>query len=237
MGKENERENGGTGTEIQPAPKKGRKRISSDDTRTSEENTRGTGTGTGTGRTTDTEKADSEGKSVEPVELVQVNSSVPAPEVKPAKKKVRKKRTVKKAEPVFSSTQISTFLIAVTGIIASREGLEIFALNEFEAQQIAEPLSQMIVDSGYSEKVGKYANPIALVTACVMIFAPKFIIFSQQQKAKKIEKSGGLKIESVDKERKTSGSNRRSDSGTNEGSKSHSQINDTSILASIPSIA
>lgn len=199
--------------------------------------TKGTGrTGTGTGRT-DTE-TDKKGKASEPLELPEVKeTSVPAPETpKQTKKRTRKKKVQKQPTP-FSSEQIQSLLMVATGIIASRKGFEVFALNEKEAEQIAVPLSQIIVEVGVSETVGKYSPYISLVTACLMIFAPKFIIFSQMQKAKKIEKNGGLKLEPINKKSENNGSNRRTDTGTSDGSGHKPEHVNPSVLASIPSLA
>lgn len=235
MGKEVTKQNDGIGTEIEPITKKGRKRTGSDDTRTDKKN--GVGTGTGTAGTGNTE-ADSTGESQQLSELAEITSPVPIPEKPTTKKSTRKKkRTVKKQQPVFSSEQITTLIMAVSGIASAKQGLEVFALSEVEARQIAEPLSQIIVDSGYSETFGKYGNYIALGTACLMIFVPRFIMFSQMQKAKKVEKRGGLKIEPNNKKSEGKGSNRTDNNGSNDRSNSTTETNGSSVLASIPSIA
>ena len=183
------------------------------------------------GGRTDTNAPEPEGKSEELLELAKVETPVPVPEKKPAKKRTRKKKQAK--QPSFSATQIQTLILAVSGIISAKEGMEIFAISEEESKQIAEPLAQIIIDSGYSETVGKYGNYIALVTACLMIFAPRFIVFAQQQKAKKIQKQGGLKLEPVKQERKTTGN----DSTNNKPTTGTKQTNDNSVLSSIPSLA
>ena len=122
--------------------------------------------------------------------------------------------------------------MAMSGIMASRPDFAIFALSEAEAQQLAQPIANIIENTGYSEAVGKYADHIALITACLMIFAPRIIVFSQQQKAKKIEKNGGLKLEPV-KERKSHGDS----AGDNKPTPDTKQNSNNAVLSSIPSLA
>ena len=198
-----------------------------------------TGTGTAeTGRTdTGRSKAGRAGadtaevKSTDSMGLAEVNTAVPTPEPKStATKRKRKKKAVK--PPTFSSEQISALIMAMSGIMASRPDFAIFALSEAEAQQLAQPIANIIENTGYSEAVGKYADHIALITACLMIFAPRIIVFSQQQKAKKIEKNGGLKLEPV-KERKSHGDS----AGDNKPTPDTEQNSNNAVLSSIPSLA
>lgn len=209
----------------------GRKRKSGSDTRTDTPETGRTAGASDTGATGTPEVKD---KDV--LGLVEVASPVPVPEKAPAKKRTvkRKKKTTK--QEGFSSTQIQTLIMAMSGILASRPDFAIFALSETEAKQLAEPIANIITNTGYSEQVGKYADHIALVTACLMIFAPRLIVFSQQQKVKKIEKNGGLKLEPV-KEGKNKNSSGTTNSGASNRSTDNVRNDDTGVLASIPSLA
>lgn len=210
---------------------------------TGKEKRSGYDTGTGTAETgrTDTGRAKTERtgadtaaevKSADSMGLAEVNTAVPVPEPKKATtaKRKRKKKAVK--PPTFSSEQISALIMAMSGIMASRPDFAIFALSEAEAQQLAQPIANIIENTGYSEAVGKYADHIALITACLMIFAPRIIVFSQQQKAKKIEKNGGLKLEPV-KERKSIGDS----AGNNKSAPDTKQDSNNAVLSSIPSLA
>ena len=210
----------------------------SDDTRadTAEKGRGRTDTaGNGKGRTDTT---DTKGKSGELLELAEVEGNIPTPEAPKKTKKRGRKKKVTKSTPVFSSEQIKSLLMVVTGIFSSREGMEVFALSESEAEQIAVPLSEIIVDTGCSEAFGKYGNYISLTTAILLIFIPKIMIYMQMQKLKKIEKNGGLQLEPVDsKKSKNEGSNKSVSGGTSNGSGSTAKNDDKSLLSSIPALA
>ena len=137
------------------------------------------------------------------------SSKAPAPAA-PQKQQRRKKAPAKKQNATgFNAEQISALILSVSTITASRPGLEVFALTEPEAMQIATPLANMIAKSETLSKAGEYSDAISLVTACLVVMVPRLLIYSDQQKKKKLEKNGGLKI--VREETKTSGSNRGSD--------------------------
>ena len=218
----------GTGTDT------GKGRSSSDSGTGTAKTGRGRKTGTG-GTGTDTTDQKGKDESVLAVPEI-VESPVPVPEKKPAKKRTTKKKKVVKKQPSFSADQISTLLMGVTSILASRPGMEVFMLSETECNQIAVPLANMIEESGYSESVGKYSNQIALGSACLMIFIPRILIYIEQQKSKKVQQNGGLKLER-NKESKSDGSNRKSDSGTNAGSTGNVPRNDSNVIATLPALA
>lgn len=179
-----------------------------------------------------TDTTDQKGKVPELPKLVEVESPVPVPEKKPAKKRTAKKKKAVKKQPTFSPDQITALLMGVTGILASRPGMEVFALTETECNQIAVPLANMIEESGYSESVGKYSNQIALGSACLMIFIPRILIYIEQQKAKKIQQNGGLKLER-NKETKNSGDSR----GDSKSATTPKSNDDKAVLSSIPALA
>lgn len=198
----------------------------------------GTGTAkTGRGRKSSgtgepgTITTDTKGKVPELPELVEVESPVPVPEKKPAKKRTKKKKAVKK-QPAFSPDQISALLMGVNSILASRPGMEVFMLSETECNQIAVPLANIIEETGYSESVGKYSNQIALGSACLMIFIPRILIYIEQQKAKKVQMNGGLKLER-NKETKNSGDSR----GNSQPTTTPKSNDDKAVLSSLPALA
>ena len=70
-------------------------------------------------------------------------------------------------------------------MVASREGMSHWLISESEAKQISEPLANIIEKSEQLKSLGEHADAFALVTACLMIFAPRVIITLQTNKAKK----------------------------------------------------
>lgn len=149
----------------------------STDTRTAP----GTGAGAGDRTRTAEEKRGAE------TEKLPVLSPVPVPE-KPKKgttKKEPRKPRKKKAETSFGGDQLSALIVTISTIMASREGFEMFALSEIEAKQIAEPLSNMIAKSEQLSKVSEHADAVSLVTACIVIFVPRLMMFLDQQKKNK----------------------------------------------------
>lgn len=142
-----------------------------------------TAPGTGAGDRTRT----AEEKRGAETEKLPVLSPVPVPE-KPKKgttKKEPRKPRKKKTEPTFGGDQLSALIVTISAIIASREGFEMFALSEIEAKQIAEPLANMIAKSEQLSKVSEHADAVALVTACIVIFVPRLMLYLDQQKKNK----------------------------------------------------
>lgn len=192
--------------------------------------TAGTGTGTGTGTTTGA-RATTKGKQTEKSsELPPI--VVPQPEEK--KKRGRPPKTTtsvktKKNETSLNVSQITALIVATSSMMASREGFEHWMITEKEAQQIAQPLSNIIENNESFKKIAEHSDSIALVTACIMIFAPRIVITIQKGKKKKSVKKELKKIDnsgtSKTDNRRNDGQN--SDSGNDVGS---------SIYGSIPSI-
>ncbi|MBT2718068.1 hypothetical protein J7I90_19105 [Bacillus sp. ISL-57] len=116
--------------------------------------------------------------------------SIPG-EDKPAapKKKApaKKKAAAKKAD----ATQVQMLLLTVSGIIASRPGMEVWNLSAEESLQLAEPISNIIAkNEALNNVTSEHADAFALVMACFMIFVPKFIMHqaTKPKKAKQGEK-------------------------------------------------
>lgn len=131
------------------------------------------------------------------------------------KKKARKPRqTKKKDEPqTFTAQQLTALLVSISTIVASRPGCEMFALSEMEAEQIAKPLASMAAKSEKFAGMAEHSDAIALVTACVVIMAPRLMLFFDGQKQRKLKAAGGVKIvrtdEGKDKDRPGAGDNRK----------------------------
>ena len=147
----------------------------------------GTGTGTGTG-SSKTVKVKKTSKVSVLTDLPEVN--IPEPqETKP--KRTYTKRAKKEEENSFDSKQISAFIVAVSSMLASREGMSHWLITETEAEQISKPLSNIIAKSEKLKVVGEHADAFALVSACLMIFVPRLIITLQTNKVKKGVKKNG----------------------------------------------
>lgn len=196
------------------------------------------GAGVSTGNGNGSSAGKTEEKKIPQPRLLDVNGedSAPIPEV-PKKKQTRKKKTAKKKTEetsAFSSQQISMLLVSLSGVVASRPNLSMFALSEMEAEQIATPLSNILAKSEKLSAVGEHADAIALVSACLIIMLPRFMLYFETVKQNKIKANGGVKIvdKRKDKEAKSAGNNREA-SRTSSGEESTSV---DGVLAAIPAI-
>lgn len=162
--------------------------------------TTGTGTGTsGTGRGTsgtgngtsgtETIKTEKVGKVSVLTDLPDVN--IPEPQQPKQKRKYTKKAKEENTSSSFDSKQISAFIVAVSSMVASREGMTHWLISESEAEQIAKPLANIIAKSEQLKVLGEHADAFALVTACMMIFAPRLIITFQNKSKKGVIKTNG----------------------------------------------
>ena len=152
---------------------------SSKTTGTGTGNGTGTGTGTGSSKTIKTEKV---GKVSVLDNLPDVN--IPEPQQPKQKRKYNKKPKEENTSS-FDSKQITAFIVAVSSMVATREGMAHWLITEAEAEQIAKPLSNIIAKSEQLKVLGEHADAFALVSACLMIFAPRLIITLQTNKSKK----------------------------------------------------
>ena len=143
--------------------------------------TTGTATGTTSTGNTKTVKNEKVGKVSVLGELPDVN--IPEPQQPKQKRKYTKK--AKEENNSFDSKQITAFIVAVSSMVASREGMSHWLISEAEAEQIAKPLSNIIAKSEHLKVLGEHADAFALVSACLMIFAPRLIITLQTNKSKK----------------------------------------------------
>lgn len=166
-------------------------------TGTSGTGTSGTGTGTGTGSTKRI-KTEKVSKVSVLKDLPDVN--IPEPQQPKQKRKYTKKAKEENTSS-FDSKQISAFIVAVSSMVATREGMSHWLISEAEAEQIAKPLSNIIAKSEQLKVLGEHADAFALVSACLMIFAPRLIITFQTNKSKK----GVKKINGTGKHNDTKG--------------------------------
>lgn len=196
--------------------------------------TAGAGT-SGTGSSGGSGAGKTEEKKVPQSGLLDVAEAPPAPEA-PKKKQIKKKKPAKKkpdTAPALSSDQISSLIVSISTVIATRENLSMFALSEMEAEQIATPLANMIAKSEKLSAVNEHADAIALVSACLIIMLPRFIMYFDVIKQKKLQANGGVKIvDSRNKETKSTASDR----GADRAPATKQPINGDGISSAIPSI-
>lgn len=190
--------------------------------------------GAGTPARTDTGGPGTGGKAEKAQIPGLADVTVPPIPAEPQKKQRRKASTKKKKdEGPITTDQLQALILTATNIVATRPGCEVWALKPEEAKQLAQPIANMIAKSEHLQNMGEYADAIALITASVMIFGPRAYIFASQQKARKIQQSGGVKIvrgKAMEQKRKDAGSDR----GHDEASPAHAEKPTSSIYDTIP---
>lgn len=166
--------------------------------------------------------------------LAVLTDAPPVPDT-PKKQRKRKAPAKKKDEPQsFNAQQITALIVSISSIFASREGLEMFTLSELEAQQIATPLANIIAKNEKFSGVSEHADAIALVTACFVVMIPRFMLYFDAQKQKKLKAAGGVKlVDNRKNEKRESAGGAGKSAGV---STPQPAANDFSISASIPSI-
>ena len=110
---------------------------------------------------------------------------------KPQKKKAgRPKKTASKSGQI-DSTQIQILLVTMSALISSRPGMEIWNLSAQEAQQIADPLANILAkNEALGNAIGEHADAFALITACFVVFLPKALMYMASKPKK--PKNGDL---------------------------------------------
>ena len=99
--------------------------------------------------------------------------------------KPRKVNTKKAQSDVIDTTQINALIATVSAIVASRPDCEHWLLTEKEIDSITQPLAKMLAESEALSKINENSNQIALVIACVSVFAPRLFVTAQKMKEKK----------------------------------------------------
>jgi hypothetical protein len=119
-------------------------------------------------------------------------------EDKPKKKPGRPKASKPKQTKV-DTKQVELILLTVSGIIASREGMEVWNLTAEESKQLAEPIANIMAkNEALANVAGEHADAFALVMALFAIFVPKFLVWNAT-KPKKPKKGELVKYESTRK--------------------------------------
>ena len=156
-------------------------------------------------------------------------SPVAVPET-PKKKQTRKPKKKKEEPQNFNAEQISALILSMSTIVSSKQGMEIWALRPEEATQLATPIANMIEKSEALKNMGEYADAISLVTASLVIFAPRAMMYHEMQKQKKIQQNGGVKL--VRKENESG----RSAEKPNRTDAAHGEKPSSSIFDAVPAI-
>lgn len=160
--------------------------------------------------------------------LLPISDQVPTPAT-PQKKTRKPRQNKKQTNTAFNAEQISALFMSGCAIVASRPGFEMFALTKAEADQLATPIANMIAKSEKFANAGEYADAIALVTAALIIFVPRVLMYADQQKKKKAVKEVPKLVR---KESKDSGNG-----GKDAVRNAHAPADDgASVLSAIPSL-
>ena len=193
-----------------------------------------TAPGAGTPARTDTGGPGTGGKAEKAPILGLADVTVPPGPAEPQKKQRRKPSPKKKKdEGPITADQLQALILTATNIVATRPGCEVWALKPEEAKQLAQPIANMIAKSEHLQNAGEYADAIALITASVMIFGPRAYIFTTQQKARKIQQTGGVKLvrgKPVEQKRKDAGGDRGHDADGH----AHAEHHASTIYDTIP---
>ena len=160
------------------------------------------------------------------------------PPVPETPKKQRKPRQTKKKQEKnnssYTADQMADLIVSLSMIVASRPGLDMFAISKVEALQVATPLSNILAKSEAFAGMSEHADAFALVTACIVIIAPRVMLYYDAQKQKKINAAGGARLVRTDsKETKASGNPGK----TGGNPPAQSEIDDYGIFAAMPPIA
>lgn len=161
--------------------------------------------------------------------LAPISDTVPTPATPQKKTRKAPAKKTKQTPASFNAEQISALFISASTIIASRPGCEMFLLSKTEADQLATPLANMIAKSEKLSKASEHADAIALVTAAIIIFIPRLMMFADQNKKKKAAKEAPKLVR---KEEKNSGNDGKSTGK----SANHAETHGDSVLAAIPSL-
>lgn len=130
---------------------------------------------------------------------------VPAPE-KPKRKKGGRK---KKSAGSVDTTQVAALIQSFSKIAATRLG-DHWVFSDEEALSIAEPLSRIMERHGVTEKLGEYADYIALLSAVTITVVPRMMVTREMAKREK----PGVKGVIVHGDQKTRNEGRTGTGGT-----------------------
>lgn len=168
------------------------------------------------------QKAESARRAAERKRCIAAGEPIPEwAQKKPAGGGGAKKTTKKKQEPeVVDTKSIKMLLTTVFGLIASREGAAHWALSEAEAEQLAQPIHDILSDyAAVSDALSENSKYIALAMAAFAICTPRIMMSAAISKKKK-EQSNGIiaKPKHEQPARPEGNSPRKTESGSGGGS-------------------
>lgn len=133
----------------------------------------------------------------------------PVESEKTEEKEAPKKRTRTSKKSKLDTSQMEALIRGVDSVVASRPGLEHWQFTDAEVKSIATPLCGILEEKSLDAALEKYANQIALVTACVTVCAPRIMVSVQMSKAKKVNEVSEKEVKKL-YERKAVGSSGKS---------------------------
>ena len=105
--------------------------------------------------------------------------------------KPKRKRAVRKKKTTVDSESVEKLLLTVSGVVATRKGMEHWQLSKQECKTIAEPLVEVLDKYDVSKTFADNAPEIALAVACISVAVPRVMISAQKRKVKKDDGMGG----------------------------------------------
>ena len=109
----------------------------------------------------------------------------------PTEEKPKRKRTPRKKKTAVDSESVEKLLFTVSGVVATRKGMEHWQLSKQECKTIAEPLVEVMDKYDVSKTFADNAPEIALAVACISVAVPRVMISAQKRKVKKDDGMGG----------------------------------------------
>ena len=134
----------------------------------------------------DKKQAEREKAGIKQDAPLKVVEGTTVPEEKP-----KRKRTPRKKKTTVDSETVEKLLLTVSGIVATRKGLEHWQLSKQECKTIAEPLVEVMDKYDVSKTFADNAPEIALAVACISVAVPRVMISAQKRKVKKDDGMGG----------------------------------------------
>ena len=142
--------------------------------------------------------------------------------VKPRKVNKTKKENVNET---FTQEQMSTLLLSISSVIASRPNCEHWMLTQKEVDSITKPLLNILKESEKVTMITEHSNQIALSIACITIFVPRLILTVQKMNEEKEKKEIAKEVKKIDEIRPTKTSNQESVRPNHQSSTSHNADN------------
>jgi len=122
------------------------------------------------------EKRDAkQNEEVKVIEAVPIDESVPRETI--TKKKAPIRRNTKEKEETRKSieTQIKLLLMG-TSIFAAGKVNEVWEMSEVEADNIASPLSKILIETAFFSQIANSSNYLTLITALGLYSVPRIIM-------------------------------------------------------------